>query len=236
MTKREPCGRQRGTLVNSQMGTVAIGQGFGCRFLHKGSPLWFGCPIVTKGPPLVWLSFRHKGSPFGFGCCFCHNRSLLVFSRRFCHKSSPFWFGCPFVTKSPPSGLVVLSNQGGTLVNGQGGSLWTAKEDLCEQPKGDRCNRSRVLPWVWPSFPSQQVPPCVLLLFLSQRVPPWVWLSFRHKRSPFGFGCCFCHKVSPLCLAVISVTKGPFFGLAVLLSQRVPLWVWPSFQTKGRPF
>ena len=112
MTKREPCGGQRGTLVKSQRGTVAIGRdstlGFGCRFLHKDSPLWFGCPIVTKGPPLVWLSFRHKGSPFGFGC-------------HFCHKGFPFWFGCPFVTKGPPLGLVVLSNQRGTLVNGQRG-------------------------------------------------------------------------------------------------------------------
>ena len=36
-------------------------------------------------------------------------------------------------------------------------------------------------------------------------------------------------------LAIVSVTKGLLLGLAVVSSQRVPLWVWPSFLTKGGP-
>ena len=69
MTKGEICVRQRGTLVNSQSGTMAIGEGsflgFGCRFHHNRSLLVFSHHFCHKeSPPWVLLSFRHKGSPF----------------------------------------------------------------------------------------------------------------------------------------------------------------------------
>ena len=156
-----------------------------CRFCHKGSL------------PRVWMSFHHKGSHFGFGhpfChkgsslgfghCFHHNRSPFWFGHHFHHKGSPLWFGCCFCHKVSSVDLAVLSSQtvppfgfghpfdqGKILVNDQGGTLWTAEGDPCKQPKEDCCNRSRVLPWLWPSFPSQQVPPCVYPLFLPQTVP-----------------------------------------------------------------
>ena len=173
MTKGNPCGWQRETLVNSQRGTVAIGQesslGFGRRFHHNQSLLVFSRRFCHKGSPLGLVVVLSQRVPIWVWSSFMSQRVPPWVWLSFPSQRVPPWFGCPFVTKGPPLGLAVLSDQGGTLVNGQGGilvndqggSLWTAKGDPCDQLMGDRCNRSRVLPWVWPSFSSQQVPPCI---------------------------------------------------------------------------
>ena len=151
MTKGESCGWQRRTLVNSQRWTVAIGQGSFLRFGRRfRSPSLCLSIVLTTNSPLLGLAVVSvtTGPPFLFGC-------------RFRCKGSPFGLAVLSSQRVPLWGLAILSDKGGTLVNGQERTLWTAKGDPCEQPNGGHCNRSRVLPWVWLSFPSQQFPPCV---------------------------------------------------------------------------